>query len=247
MIDRHEISTTLTDDDKDATSERRIEHRRAIEAMLFVAEDVLAEDRMVDVISRVTGEQADISVSEIIAELNADYALRGSALHICRWDGGFRLASGPEADPYVQTLLSTDRSLKLSRSLLETLAVIAYRQPVTRPEIEFVRGVDSDYAVRKLLELRLVDVVGRSESLGRPLIYGTTGTFLEQFGIDSLDELPTLREIEEILQDPAFDRERARLFEFQQQEAALEAIGSGPGVEEETGLEKGTGEQETGE
>lgn len=240
MIDHGDIPA-VGRRDEEPLPERRAEHRRAVEAMLFVAEDVLTEERITDVISRVTGEQTGIAVAEIVAELNADYAMRGSALHICRWDGGYRLASGPEADPYVQTLLSTERSLRLSRSLLETLAVIAYRQPVTRPEIEFVRGVDSDYAVRKLLEHRLIDVIGRSDSLGRPLIYGTTGTFLEQFGIDTLDELPTLREIEEILQDPAFDRERARLFEFQQQEAALKTTGDSLDEERETGEQTTTG------
>lgn len=204
--------------------EFRLEMKRAVEAMLFAAEEALTTERLESVFLEVTGTESHSDVREIIAELNADYSLRGSALTVVEWGGGFRLAVRPEADPYVQGLFQTERSIRLSRSLLETLAVIAYRQPVTRPEIDFVRGVDSDYAVRKLLEHRLVDVIGRSDSLGRPLLYGTTDAFLDQFGLASLDNLPTMREIEEILEDPAFDRERARLFEFQQQEDALAQI-----------------------
>jgi segregation and condensation protein B len=212
------------DDDRREASERRAEERRAVEAMLFVAEEVLTADQIVETFRRVTGDTSLPDIDTLVDELNDDYSMRGSALRIVRWSGGYRLATRSEVEPYVQTLLSTERTVRLSRSLLETLAVIAYRQPVTRPEIEFVRGVDSDYAVRRLLEHRLVDVVGRADSLGRPLLYGTTPQFLEQFGIDTIDDLPTLREIEEILDDPAFDRERARLFEFQQQEEALSRV-----------------------
>jgi segregation and condensation protein B len=101
---------------------------------------------------------------------------------------------------------------------METLAVIAYRQPVTRPEVDFIRGVNSDYAIRKLLEMGLADVEGRADSLGRPLLYGTTSLFLEQFGLNSLDDLPTLREVEELLDDPAFDEERAKLLQLDAEE-----------------------------
>jgi segregation and condensation protein B len=94
---------------------------------------------------------------------------------------------------------------------METLAILAYRQPVTKPEVDFVRGVDSDYAVRRLLDLGLVDVRGRADSVGRPLLYGTTDRFLELFGLNALGDLPNLREIESILDDPSFHRERARL------------------------------------
>jgi len=94
---------------------------------------------------------------------------------------------------------------------MESLAILAYRQPVSRSELEFVRGVDCDYAIRKLLEFGLIDVVGRSEKVGRPLLYGTTERFLELFGLHSLDQLPNLRELESILDDPAFQKEKAKL------------------------------------
>jgi segregation and condensation protein B len=104
------------------------------------------------------------------------------------------------------------------------VAVVAYKQPVTRPEVDFVRGVNSDYALRKLMELELVDVKGRSESLGRPLLYGTTPAFLEQFGLNTLDDLPTIREVEDLLDDPNFDDERAQLLQLKTEEAA-DALG----------------------
>jgi segregation and condensation protein B len=94
---------------------------------------------------------------------------------------------------------------------METLAILTYKQPASKPEIDYVRGVDSDYALRRLLDVGLVDVVGRSDSVGRPLLYGTTARFLEEFGLSALDDLPNLREIEELLDDPAFNKERARL------------------------------------
>jgi segregation and condensation protein B len=124
------------------------------------------------------------------------------------------MATRSALSPFVKTLFIGEQETSLSRSLMETLAVIAYRQPVTRPEVDFIRGVNSDYAIRKLLEMELVDVEGRADSLGRPLLYGTTSLFLEQFGLSSLDDLPTLREVEELLDDPAFDEERAKLLQL---------------------------------
>lgn len=120
--------------------------------------------------------------------------------------------------PFVKTLYVEEQNASLSRSLMETLAVIAYRQPVTRPEVDFVRGVNSDYAIRKLLEKDLATVEGRADSVGRPLLYATTDRFLEQFGLESLDELPTLREVEDLLDDPAFDDERAKLLQLDREE-----------------------------
>jgi segregation and condensation protein B len=119
----------------------------------------------------------------------------------------------------VQALFVGEQEVSLSRSLMETLAVVAYKQPVTRPEVDFVRGVNSDYAIRKLMEMNLVDVRGRADSLGRPLLYGTTNRFLEQFGLMDLDDLPTLREVEELLDDPSFDEERAKLLKLDVEEA----------------------------
>ncbi len=213
----------------DSDTYTRQELKRAVEAILFAADEPVEAARMAHVFVEVTGttDVAPQDVDATVEELNADFAMSGRAVRIHRWAGGYRLATDGEVAAYVKAYFEEDRSQKLSRTLLETLAIIAYRQPVTRPEIDFVRGVDSDYAVRKLLELHLVDVVGRSEAVGRPLLYGTTAHFLEQFGLDGLDGLPTLREIEEILDDPAFNRERARLLSLEEREKALDQVGSG--------------------
>jgi segregation and condensation protein B len=142
--------------------------------------------------------------------------------------------------PFLKVFLDQKRSRRLSRSLLETLAVVAYKQPVTKPEVDFVRGVDSDYGLRKLMELDMVDVVGRSDAVGRPLLYGTSNTFLEKFGLRSLKDLPNLREVEEILNDPAFNTEKARL-------VLLESLGdSEPASQEALSERRGGGESTNG-
>jgi len=112
---------------------------------------------------------------------------------------------------YVQALQSQTHTKRITRSLMETIAILAYRQPVTKSEIEIVRGVSCDYALRRLLEYRLIDVVGRAESIGRPLLYSTTDRFLDLFGLNAVSDLPNLREIEDILDDPAFQKDRAKL------------------------------------
>ena len=128
---------------------------------------------------------------------------------------------------------------KRTRALVETLAVVAYKQPVSKPEIDHVRGVNADYALRQLLERELVTVVGRSEGVGRPLLYGTTEHFLDAFGLGTLEELPRPREVEELLADPAFSRERAVLMTEMEalrarEEGGEETAASAPPPAEET-------------
>lgn len=195
--------------------EAAVDERRAIqaiEALLFSADRSLAADAIAEVIREVTGVPVDTEQVEAwIAQLGEELETSGRAVRVERWAKGYRLATRTEVAPFLQTYFEADARERLSRSLMETLAVVAYRQPVTKPEIDFVRGVKSDYGVRKLLELELIDVVGRSESVGRPLLYGTTDEFLTQFGLQSLDGLPSLREIEELLEDPTFSREKAEI------------------------------------
>ena len=116
---------------------------------------------------------------------------------------------------YLKVYFRSDRRQKLTRSLMETLAILCYKQPATKPEIDYVRGVDSDYALRRLLDMGLIAVLERSDAVGRPLLYGTTPRFLEEFGLSGLDQLPNLREIEELLGDPSFSQARASLLMMQ--------------------------------
>jgi segregation and condensation protein B len=185
---------------------------RAVEALAFAAEAPLAPAEAARIVAAVTG--ADTSAADVeaaVGRLNAAYAATGRTFRIQPWGGGLRLATEPEVAPFVRTLLAKEEEGRLSRALVETLAVVAYRQPVTKPEVDFVRGVNTDYALRQLLEKDLLAVVGRAESVGRPLLYGTTERFLDLFGLGTLEELPRPREVEELLADPQFSRERALL------------------------------------
>lgn len=205
-----------------ANESETIDHtlEEAAEAIIFAADEPVSSDRIAEIITEVTG-RTDLDagdIEQVVDQLRGEYREADRALEIQEWAGGYRMTTRAPLSPFVKTLFVGEQEKSLSRSLMETLAVIAYRQPVTRPEVDFIRGVNSDYAIRKLLEMGLADVEGRADSLGRPLLYGTTPLFLEQFGLKSLEELPTLREVEELLDDPAFDEERAKLLQLDAEE-----------------------------
>lgn len=186
---------------------------RVVEALVFAADEALSARRIAAIFTEVTGGErpSDADIDHSVETLNTRYTAEDRPLRIERWSGGYRMATVPDVAPFVKALFHSEQVHRLSRSLMETLAILAYRQPVTKPEVDFVRGVDSDYAMRRLLELGLIDVRGRADSVGRPLLYATTERFLELFGLNSLDDLPNLREVESILDDPSFHRERAVL------------------------------------
>ncbi|MFB6271882.1 MAG: SMC-Scp complex subunit ScpB [Salinibacter sp.] len=192
----------------------------AAEAIIFAADEPVPPQRIAEIVAEVTGRPppSEAEVESVVEELNETYQTQGRALEIKHWAGGYRMVTRSSLAPFAKTYYVEEQETSLSRSLMETLAVIAYRQPVTRPEVDFVRGVNSDYAIRKLLEMDLANVEGRADSVGRPLLYGTTDRFLEQFGLDTLDDLPTLREVEDLLDDPAFDDERAKLLQLDREE-----------------------------
>src|SRR5690606_10071641 len=186
---------------------------RVTEALIFAADEPVAGTAIAATYAEVTGnDEVDAAaVEEAVAALNGAYAEEGRVFRIQSWAGGYRMATIREVAPFVRALVAAEEERRLSRSLMETLAVIAYKQPVSKPEVDFVRGVDADYAIKKLLEKKFVTVVGRSDAIGRPLLYGTTDFFLEQFGLNDLEELPRPREIEQLLNDPSFVHERTEL------------------------------------
>lgn len=216
-------TTEPADNDSEQDSVHAVDDHtleEAAEAIIFAADEPVSAARIAEIIAEVRG-QSNVAVDEVeaaVARLNEEYDTSDRALRIHEWGEGYRMATRTTLSPFVKSLFVGEQEKSLSRSLMETLAVVAYRQPVTRPEVDFIRGVNSDYAIRKLLEMDLVDVEGRAESLGRPLLYGTTSHFLEQFGLNTLDDLPTLREVEELLDDPAFDEERAKLLRLDAEE-----------------------------
>ena len=219
----HTVDSPPEDDDREeAQSSPDGDHslEEAAEAIIFAADEPVSSQRITEIVAEVTGH-SELTVEEVeaaVKRLNDEYRDSDRALEIHEWGGGYRMATRSTLSPFVQTLFVGEQETSLSRSLMEALAVIAYRQPVTRPEVDFIRGVNSDYAIRKLLEMELVDVEGRADSLGRPLLYGTTDLFLEQFGLNTLEDLPTLREVEELLDDPSFDEERAKLLQLDKEE-----------------------------
>ena len=133
---------------------------------------------------------ADIKAE--LASLDTELSGRYYGFGISEVAGGFRLQSDPNCGRWLKRMLSTDRPNRLSRPALETLSIIAYRQPIARSEIESVRGVTVDHVIKTLMEMQLVRIVGRSELPGRPLLYGTTHVFLEHFGLKSLKELSAM-------------------------------------------------------
>jgi segregation and condensation protein B len=133
-------------------------------------------------------------VVRALAALGEEYAGDERGFRLQQVAGGYQLRTAPANADFVKALLA-QRPVRLTRASLETLAVIAYRQPVTRPEIEAIRGVDVDAVLTTLLERRLVRVLGRKDVVGRPLLYGTTAEFLETFGLKDLASLPTLEEL----------------------------------------------------
>ena len=138
-------------------------------------------------------------IEEIINLLNEEYEKNDNAFRIINVAGGYLYSTKKEFAQYVGKLYAEIQKKRLSQSAIETLAIISYRQPVTRSEIEFIRGVNVDYIVNSLLERDLIKIIGRENTTGRPILYGTTQKFLKVLGISSLEDLPRLKEINEIL------------------------------------------------
>jgi len=176
--------------------------RTIIESLLFVHDQPLSVDRLCLILEEY--ERPDIrgALDELVEEYHA--ADRGIVL--VQVAGGYQLRSCPEHADYIRRLTKS-KGVKFSQSALETLAIIAYRQPVTRAEVEYLRGVDSGGVMKSLLEKKLLKILGKKDVPGKPLIYGTSREFLELFGLKDLAALPTLKEIQELVPpDPFADQ-----------------------------------------
>jgi segregation and condensation protein B len=188
-------------------SESGIGPRHILEALLFAADEPLPARRLAAMIEDAT----PASIDGLVRDLNADYMREDRAFHVREVAGGYRLVTRPEFASWVADLRASDSSPRLSQAALETLSIVAYKQPVTRAELESIRGVAVEGVLKTLVERELVRITGREEGMGRPLLYGTTDHFLEYFGLPSLDALPRPDELEILFAD----RER-------QEELALE-------------------------
>ncbi len=176
-------------------AEVALENRKSIvEALLFVSPAPLSLKQIRDVIEGIK----DSEITALVDELAAEYDQRQSGLQVVRVAEGFQMLTRLECSPWLRKLESVKVSNKLSQAALETLAIIAYKQPVIKAEVDAIRGVSSDGTIKTLLDRKLVKILGRKEMPGRPLLYGTTPEFLQYFGLNTISELPTLRDIEEM-------------------------------------------------
>lgn len=171
-----------------------------IEALLFASERSLSETKMKTVLG-LEDDDAIKQIKEAIQSLNTSYDTESRAFRIERIAGGYRVLTREELAPLVSRLQADRQQQKLSQAALETLSIIAYRQPVMRAEIEVIRGVACGEVLRGLMDRRLVKIVGRAEELGRPMLYGTTRDFLQIFGLASLGDLP---EVQGLIREPSW-------------------------------------------
>jgi len=162
-----------------------------IEALLFASDSPQPRKKVIQFIGKSSAKKMD----ELIEQLNESYSNEGRSFRIREVAGGFQMYLLPTYTRAVEKYLQTQRERRLSQAALETLSIVAYKQPVTKAEIEHIRGVNSDGVIASLLERKLVAIVGRSQKVGRALLYGTSRQFLEFFGLNSLDELPKLDEL----------------------------------------------------
>jgi len=175
-----------------ANGPAEISSARVVEAVLFASDTPLPPARIVSVLG--TGSARE--VRQIVQTLNDAYQHEGHAFRIVEIAGGYQMLTLPEYNTWLRRLKQSRQESKLSPAALETLAIVAYKQPVVRADIEAIRGVSVGEVLNRLRELGLVKVVGRAEDVGRPMLYGTTRHFLETFGLSSLEDLPAVEELQ---------------------------------------------------
>jgi len=168
----------------------RDQAKNIIEAMFFVSDKPLFVNEIKGVLEEFDAQQ----VKDIISQLRKEYEDIDRAFRIKEIAGGFQIVTDPMLAPWLKKLYKTSGMDRLSGPSLETLAIIAYKQPTTKPEIEAIRGVNVDGVLKTLIEKNLARIAGRKDTVGRPILYGTTSEFLQYFGLSSLEELPNLEE-----------------------------------------------------
>lgn len=212
---------------------------RIVEAIVFVSDHPVSPHFLLEVLAE--GQQAQMEIDfdqtnelqqeifeaatqevdkqqleEVLEALCKKYQAVEYPFEIRKVGGGYQFFSKKEYFPFVRRAALVDNKKKLSRVVMETLSIIAYRQPITKAEIEFIRGVNSDYAVQKLLDKKLVSIMGRSDAPGKPLLYGTSPFFMQYFGLGEMDDLPKLKEFESLAE------EHMEAFRTQKDETLLE-------------------------
>ena len=185
-----------------------------IETLIFSSDDSIPAAEIINAIKGIDGDEIEINPDDIenaVKELNENYSINNNAFKILKIANGFLFATTEDYAKYVGYLSSERTKRRLSPAALETLAIIAYKQPITKPELESIRGVNSDHILSALLEKNLITIKGRAETIGRPLLYATTDEFLKYFGLNSLSDLPKPREITEIMNDEDFLEQKRKI------------------------------------
>ncbi len=167
-----------------------------VEVLLFATSEPLNQAKLNACLQ---GE--DVDLESVVNELNEEYEEQGKGIYIGKIAGGFQILTKPEYHLYVQRLYNKTRKLQLTPAATEALAVIAYRQPIGKAEVEEIRGVNCDSVIRSLLEKELITIKGREEGVGRAILYGTTQNFLEAFGLNSISDLPRLKELTDLMEE----------------------------------------------
>ncbi len=174
------------------------ERIKVIEGLLFASETPLSLQKLHEILDSSGMEKLDVKKG--IADLARSLEDGGRALQVIEVAGGYRLVTRKELGPWIKKL-NRPKKVRLSAAALEVLAIIAYKQPVTTPEIESIRGVNSSGVIKTLLERQLIKIAGRMDAVGNPIMYATTREFLEYFGLRSLRDMPSLKEFQEILEE----------------------------------------------
>ncbi|MFA5073030.1 MAG: SMC-Scp complex subunit ScpB [Nitrospirota bacterium] len=190
--DPHDVSQECLDNTALCAEDREL--KSGIESLLFIAGNPLSLERLSGIFEHVSIEKIEAEIEH----LKQDYEARYSGIMLTEVAGGYQLVTRPQNAEWIRKFISVKVSSRLSRPALETLAIVAYKQPITRAEIELIRGVNIGGIIRNLMERRLVKIVGKKDVPGKPMMYGTTADFLQYFGLKDLSSLPTLKEFQDL-------------------------------------------------
>jgi segregation and condensation protein B len=171
--------------------------KQVVEALIFASDVPISASQIKQYVEELTASQ----IQKIVDTLNLEYKKTNRAFSIIKVAGGYQIVTRDDYAQWVSQLFQRRRKQKLSQAGLETLSVIVYKQPVSKSEMDAIRGVNCDGVLRTLLERKLITIAGRADGPGRPLLYRTTNEFLRYFGVNTLKDLPKLREIEELLKE----------------------------------------------
>src|SRR5258705_369624 len=218
---------------EDRTILNSAEIKAVLEALIYVSEEPVREEELLRLFP--TGNEE--AVRQALSELLLEYEGVPRGLRISRVAGGYRMQTRPEHDGWIRGLYRIRNRVRLSRAALETLSIVAYRQPVTTPEIQSIRGTNPMGVLQTLLERRLIKTLGRKKVVGKPILYGTTDDFLVYFGLNSLADLPSLEDFADAAPPPELAQEETPRVMEGMLSAGPEVRASSPALEEPAALE----------